>query len=46
MERTEDLDSGSNFSGGFELAEAFVAGRDDLGKVLVERKGADIGEES
>jgi hypothetical protein len=46
MQRTNNLHSSGNFSGGFELAEAFVAGGNDLGKVLVEREGADISEES
>lgn len=43
MQGAGDFDTCSDFAGGFELAEAFVAGGDNLRKVLVQREGADIG---
>lgn len=45
MQGAGDLDAGGDLAGGFQLAQALVAGGDDLGEILVERQGADVGEE-
>lgn len=45
MERTDDLDAGLDFAGRLESAKAFIAGRYDLGKVLVQAQGSDFLEE-
>jgi hypothetical protein len=42
MQRADNFNPCGDFSGRFELAQTFIAGGDDLGKVLVERKGADV----
>jgi len=38
----DNLDTSRNVRGGFELTKAFVAGRNDLGQVLVQTKAGNF----
>jgi len=43
MQRANNLNTDGDLARRLELAQAFVAGGDDLGQILMEREGADVG---
>lgn len=43
MQRANNLNTDGDLTRRLELAQAFVAGGDDLGQILMEREGADVG---